>query len=288
MSERLDPEDYRELITQYRELVGRTVTKFGGEIANYAGDGVVAIFGYPTAQELSHYSAALCALEIAGAARDGNAGLTDKSVSTNVRIGIHTGPVVVGTAAGTSSSEKVWLFGDTPNVAARIQAAADVGQVVVSEVTRRLVGERLDFTSIGSPPLAGVSTPLQLYVVGPKISGFETGRKNFAHDKTPTIGRTAEIALVQSRWDGALDGEGQVLLLTGDAGVGKSKIAFGLKDKPDQRGLHPVHPVRIALASKQRVFPDQECADDADGYAAQCASRGKPGQSHPVSDRSEP
>ncbi len=231
LSERLDPEDYRELITQYRALVGRTVTKFGGEIANYAGDGVVAIFGYPTAQELSHYSAALCALEIASATRDGNAGLTDKSISTNVRIGIHTGPVVVGTAAGTSSSEKVWLFGDTPNVAARIQAAADVGQVVVSEVTRRLIGERLDFTSIGSPPLAGVSTPLQLYVVGPKISGFDTGRKDFAHDKTPTIGRTAEIALVQSRWDGALDGEGQVLLLTGDAGVGKSKIAFGLKDK---------------------------------------------------------
>ncbi len=231
LSERLDPEDYRELITQYRDLVGQTVTNFGGEIANYAGDGVVAIFGYPIAQEASHYSAALCALEIVGTARDLDVGLGAKSVSTNVRIGIHTGPVVVGTAASASVNEKVWLFGDTPNVAARIQSAADVGEVVVSEVTRRLIGERLDFTSIGSPPLAGVSAPMQLYRVKPKVSGFDAGRRDFSHDPTPTIGRTAEIALVRSRWDGALDGEGQVLLLTGDAGVGKSKIAFGLKDE---------------------------------------------------------
>lgn len=274
LSEKLDPEDYRELITKYRDLVGHNVAKFGGEIANYAGDGVVAIFGYPTAQELSHYSAALCALEIASAAQDMDMGFSRQPVSTNVRIGIHTGPVVVGTAANSSTDERVWLFGDTPNVAARIQAAADVGEVVVSEVTRRLIGERLDFTSIGSPQLAGVSAPMQLYRVRRKVSGFESARKDFSHDTTPTIGRAAEIALVRSRWEGALDGEGQVLLLTGDAGVGKSKIAFGLKDElPDEDATQltlfgsPLHqssaffPIKNALTKLTGMSPNANPKD---------------------------
>ncbi|WP_420584018.1 adenylate/guanylate cyclase domain-containing protein [Ruegeria sp.] len=269
LSESLDPEDYRELITRYRDLVGRTVAKFGGEVANYAGDGVVAIFGYPTAQELSHYSAALCALDLASTARDMEVGFARQSVSTNVRIGIHTGPVVVGTATSSSMDEKVWLFGDTPNVAARIQSAADVGEVVVSEVTRRLIGERLDFVSIGSPPLAGVSTPMQLFRVRRKVSGFESSRLDFSHDTTPTIGRTAEIALVRSRWEGALDGEGQVLLLTGDAGVGKSRIAFGLRDElANEASTHfvlfgsPLHqssaffPVKNALTTLTGMSPN--------------------------------
>nr|WP_255733366.1 adenylate/guanylate cyclase domain-containing protein [Ruegeria sp. Ofav3-42] len=269
LSEKFDPEDYRELITQYRELVGRTVAKYGGEIANYAGDGVVAIFGYPTAQEGSHYSAALSALEIADTARDIEVGFSSQTVSTNVRIGLHTGPVVVGTATSASMDEKVWLFGDTPNVAARIQSVADVGAVVVSEVTRRLIGERLEFASIGSPPLAGVSTPMQLYRVRRRVSGFEPARKDFSHDLTPTIGRAAEIALVRSRWEGAQEGEGQVLLLTGDAGVGKSKIAFGLRDElTDEDSTQvimfgsPLHqssvffPVKNALATLTGLSPN--------------------------------
>ncbi len=270
LSEKFDPEDYRELITQYRDLVGSTVAKFGGEIANYAGDGVVAVFGYPVAQEASHYSAALCALEITQMAEGIEVGFSSQPVATNVRIGMHTGPVVVGTANSSSLDEKMWLFGDTPNVAARIQSVAEVGQVVISEVTRRLIGERLDFVSLGAPQLAGISAPLELFEARQKVLGFETGRKDFSHDKTPTIGRTAEIALVRSRWEGALEGEGQVLLLTGDAGVGKSKIAFGLSDDLAEEDASqfilfgsPLHqssafyPIKNALTALTGMTPDE-------------------------------
>mgnify|MGYP001795369987 CR=1 FL=1 len=269
LSEEFDPEDYRDLITRYRGLVERSVAKFGGEIANYAGDGVVAIFGYPVAQERSHHSAALCGLEIASEARDLE--FSNETAATNVRVGIHTGPVVVGTATSASMDEKVWLFGDTPNIAARIQALADVGDVLVSEVTRRLIGERLDFTSVGSPPLAGVSKPIEIFQVRPKLSGFEEAGAVSLQTSKPTIGRTAETALVRSRWDGALEGEGQVLLLSGDAGVGKSKIAFGLKEElanetSTQLVLFgsPLHrssaffPIKNALMTLVGILPNAE------------------------------
>ncbi|MEL7091262.1 MAG: adenylate/guanylate cyclase domain-containing protein [Pseudomonadota bacterium] len=231
LSEEFDPEDYRDLITRYRELVDQTVAKFGGEIANYAGDGVVAIFGYPIAQELSHYSAGLCGLEISSKAQDLDLGFSTQTVAMNVRVGIHTGPVVVGTATSASMDEKVWLFGDTPNIAARIQSLAEIGDVLVSEVTRRLIGERLAYASVGSPSLAGISKPIEIFKLSLKLAGFEEAGEALAHVSTPIIGRTAETALVRSRWEGALEGEGQVLLLSGDAGVGKSKIAFGLKEE---------------------------------------------------------
>ncbi|MBO9474099.1 AAA family ATPase [Shimia sp. R10_1] len=268
LSAQLDPEDYRDLITGYRELVEAVVYKFGGKVANFAGDGVVAIFGYPVSKEGSHYAAAICALEIAERAKEISSALAETSVQTQVRLGLHSGPVVVGAANSASLDEKMWLFGDTPNVAARVQSVAEVGHVVVTEATRRLIGRRLEYTSLGAPPLAGVEGPLELFSVSDGRGVFQTPHKEFLQNDTPIIGRTAEIALVQSRWDDALEGDGQVLLLTGDAGVGKSKIAFALGR--DVSGADfcqltffgsPMHqssaffPVKTALANAMQLSP---------------------------------
>ncbi|WP_422048233.1 adenylate/guanylate cyclase domain-containing protein [Shimia sp.] len=275
LSAQLDPEDYRDLITRYRTLVETVVDKFGGKVANFAGDGVVAVFGYPVAKEGSHYAAAVCALEINDRAAEIASALNDSSVSTQVRLGLHTGPVVVGAANSASLDEKMWLFGDTPNVAARVQSAAKVGQVVVTEVTRRLIGDRLEYASLGSPELAGVEAPLELFSVSISHGVFQTPRREVLQSDTPIIGRGAEIALVKSRWDDALEGDGQVLLLTGDAGVGKTKIAFALNQDISNGTFSsltffgsPMHqssaffPVKNALASVMNLTPGAEASDN--------------------------
>jgi class 3 adenylate cyclase/tetratricopeptide (TPR) repeat protein len=275
LSAKMDPEDYRDLITRYRALVETVVEKFGGKVANFAGDGGVAVFGYPVSKDGSHYAAAVCALEINERAGQIASALNDTSLKTDVRIGLHTGPVVVGAANSVSLDEKMWLFGDTPNVAARVQSFASVNQVVMTEVTRRLIGDRLEFSSLGRPSLAGVETSLELFAVSINNGVFQTPRKEFLQSDTPIIGRGAEIALVESRWQDALEGDGQVLLLTGDAGVGKTKIAFSLSEDiggTTSRTLtffgSPMHqssaffPVKNALASVMNLSPSAEASDN--------------------------
>lgn len=228
ISELMDPEDYRELIAQYRTVVTEIVETYGGRISNYVGDGVVALFGYPVAHEGGTYAAALAALDIVERAPSVGAKNPNPSITTRVRIGLHTGPVVVGENATGIVTEQMALYGDTPNVAARIQSFATPGQVVVSAVTRRLIGTQLDFDSVGSPDLAGVSSAIELYSVKRPTSGLDGARRDFGRDDTPLIGRSAEIALVENRWDAATEGDGQVLVITGEAGIGKSRIVFAL------------------------------------------------------------
>lgn len=228
ISEQLDPEDYRALIARYRSAVTDVVEKYNGHVANFAGDGVVALFGYPAVQEGSAYVAALSGLEIADVIPTIADEFPDLSITTNVRIGLHTGPVVVGETAVGNHVEKMSLFGDTPNVAARIQSHARAGQVIASGVTRRLIGPQLVFESIGHPTLAGVREPIELFRVRRPKTAMDAGRRAYSRPDTPLIGRKAEIALVETRWEAAAEGDGQVLVINGDAGIGKSRIVFSL------------------------------------------------------------
>ncbi len=231
ISEQLDPEDYGDLIARYRAAVSDIVSKYGGHVANFAGDGIVALFGYRVVQEGSAYAAALAALEMADAAPAIAAGGVDQGVSTAVRVGLHTGPVVVGESGEGAHSEKMALFGDTPNVAARIQNHASPGQVVVSDITKRLIGPHLLFESLGRPALAGVSEPVELFLVRRSTAAFDSERHTLSRPSTPIIGRKAEIALVETRWEAAGEGDGQVLVITGEGGIGKSRIVFSLSGK---------------------------------------------------------
>ncbi|MHA3978763.1 adenylate/guanylate cyclase domain-containing protein [Halovulum sp. GXIMD14794] len=261
VSELMDPEDYRELIAQYRTVVTEIVETYGGRISNFVGDGVVALFGYPVAHEGGTFAAALAALDIVERAPSVGAQHPNPSITTRVRVGLHTGPVVVSENASGTVTEQMALYGDTPNVAARIQSFAKPGQVVVSAVTRRLIGTQLEFDSAGTPDLAGVSAPIELYSVRRPASGLDGARRDFGRDGTPLIGRSAEIALVENRWDAANENDGQVLVITGEAGIGKSRIVFALGQGIVSDGMRQLtlygsslyknsafHPVKAALS----------------------------------------
>ncbi len=228
MSERLDPEDYREIIDRYRACVGVSVETHGGKIANYVGDGVLAIFGYPVVQEGSAAAAAAAALEIVEATPAIAAAFPELDCATAVRVGLHTGPVVVGEDASFSHVEKISLFGDTPNVAARIQSHAATGEVVVSAVTRRLIGPRFIFDPLGRPELAGVRESIELFRVRKAKTELDLAGHALPPTPTPMIGRKAEMALVKTRWEAACEGDGQVLVVSGNAGIGKSRVVFSL------------------------------------------------------------
>ncbi len=228
ISELLDPEDYRDLIAHYRVVVVDIVERYDGCVANFVGDGVVVYFGYPAAHESSAYAAALAGLEIVEAAP----GIADRfkthNLQTEVRVGLHTGFVVIGSTGTGSHAEKRSLFGDTPNIAARIQSYAQAGQVVTSASTRRMIGSQLVFKSLGPQMLNGVREPIELFQTFSPTSASDLAERRNIHPITPMIGRKAEIALVTTRWDEAIEGDGQVMVISGEAGIGKSRIAFAL------------------------------------------------------------
>lgn len=228
ISELLDPEDYRDLIAQYRIVVVEIVERYMGSVANFVGDGVVVYFGYPAAHESSAYAAALAGLEIVAAAPAVAERFKAHALKTEVRVGLHTGAVVIGATGSGSHGEKRSLFGDTPNIAARIQSVAAAGQVVASASTRRLIGSQLVFKALGPQRLNGIREPVELYETLSPISASDLAGRHTLRPLTQMIGRKAEIALVATRWDEAVEGDGQVMVISGEAGIGKSRIAFAL------------------------------------------------------------
>ena len=224
----LDPEDYRELIAHYRILVTEIVARYDGGVANFVGDGVVVYFGYPAAHESSAYAAALAGLEIVEAAPGIGRLFKAYDLQTEVRVGLHTGFVVIGHTGSGIHEEKRSLFGDTPNIAARIQAYAKVGQTVASASTRRMIGSQLVFKSLGLQALNGVREPIELFQTLRPTTASDLIERHSLHPKTPTIGRHAEIALVATRWNDAIESDGQVMVISGEAGIGKSRIVFAM------------------------------------------------------------
>jgi class 3 adenylate cyclase/predicted ATPase len=232
LSARLDPEDMREIIGAYHRCCTEQITKAGGFVAKYMGDGVLAYFGYPQAHEDDAERAVRGGLAVADAVpklriRD--------DVPLQVRIGIATGLVVVGDLIGEGAAQERGVVGDTPNLAARLQALAEPGQVVIAQSTRRLVGGLFDYRDLGSAPLKGLAEPVQAWqVLGPSgvLSRFEAQHQSL----TSLVGREEEMELLMRRWRQAAGGEGRVVLLSGEPGIGKSRLAAALderlKDEP--------------------------------------------------------
>ena len=227
LSGRLDPEEMRDVILRYQNAVADKITRFEGHVAKYMGDGVLAYFGFPEAHEDDAERAARAGLSIV-AATHGLRGPGDEAL--RVRVGIATGLVVVGDLDGEGAAQEEAVVGATPNLAARLQGLAKPGQVVVAESTRRILGDVFELSALGQQPLKGVATPVAAFaVLAERLveSRFEARQGDRL---AQMVGRDQELALLVERWRQAKAGEGQLVLLTGEAGIGKSRITRALID----------------------------------------------------------
>src|SRR5262249_11510501 len=231
LSSQLDPEDYREVVREYHNVCSEVITRFDGHIAQLLGDGLLVYFGYPHAHEDDAQRAVRAGLGILDTMGDLNQSLQrEKGIPLAIRIGIHTGLVVVGEMGGGGRQEQLAL-GETPNVAARIQGLTAPNTVVISDATYRLIQGYFDYETLGVQTLRGIAEPITVYQML-RESGA-TSRLDVAQPRglTPLVGRESEITLLQERWAQVKSGEGQVVLLTGDAGIGKSRLVQMLKDQ---------------------------------------------------------
>lgn len=213
---RLDPEEWREVIAAYHQAATQAIERFGGYVAQYLGDGVMAYFGYPEAHDNDAERAARAGLAILDAVT--KLGHQPSNARLSARVGIHSGPVVVGAGAGKVTD----VFGDVPNIAARVQVAAEPDTVVVTDATYRLVSGLFIVEERGAQQLKGIAAPIELFtVVGP--SGAR-GRLAAARKLTRFVGREDDLDLLMSRWGSVREGKGQVLVLVGEPGIGKSRL----------------------------------------------------------------
>jgi class 3 adenylate cyclase/predicted ATPase len=227
LSARLDPEELRDIIGAYHRRCAEVITRSGGFVAKYLGDGVLAYFGYPQAHEEDAEQAVRAGLALIEAVAKLDAG---QATSLQVRVGIATGLVVVGDLLGEGAAQEQAVIGETPNLAARLQGLAERNTVVIADNTRRLLGGLFDYRDLGTLPVAGIGYPVHVWrVVGASLVGsrFEALRAA----STPLIGREEEIALLTRRWERAKTGDGSVVLIVGEPGIGKSRIAQTLLEQ---------------------------------------------------------
>jgi class 3 adenylate cyclase/tetratricopeptide (TPR) repeat protein len=221
LSTRMDPEDLREVISAYQNSVAVTVGRFGGFVARYIGDGVLAYFGYPHAHEHDAeraVRAGLALVEVVPRLK------TAAGVPMQVRVGIGTGLVVVGDLIGGGSVQEHEVVGETPNLAARLQTLAEPGTVVISSTTRWLTGGLFDYRDLGTVALKGFAESVPAWqVLG--ASAAESRFEALRGSTTPLVGRGEEIDLLLRRFEQAKGGEGSIVLLVGEPGIGKSRIA---------------------------------------------------------------
>jgi class 3 adenylate cyclase len=221
LSTKLDPEDLREIISAYHRCCAEVIVKHGGFVARYMGDGVLAYFGYPQAHEHDAERAVCAGLALVEAVPK----LATRAGSPlQVRVGIATGLVVVGDLIGTGAAQEQAVVGETPNLAARLQALAEPGTVVIAPSTRRLTGGLFEYRDLGSVALKGFGGNVlaaQVLGAGAAESRFEALRAT----TTPLVGREEEIELLMRRWHQAKGGDGCVVLVSGEPGIGKSRIA---------------------------------------------------------------
>jgi class 3 adenylate cyclase/predicted ATPase len=225
LSAHMDPEDLREVISAYQRCVAETVRRFGGFVARYMGDGVLIYFGYPAAHEDDAERAVWSGLALIGAVAK-----LPAPEPLQVRIGVATGIVVVGDLVGSGEAQEHDIVGETPNLAARLQAIAEPNTVVIAEATRRLLGSLFELRDLGSRELKGIAGPVRAFAALRASSVASRFEAMHAGGLTELVGREEELELLLRRWARARTGEGQVVLLSGEAGIGKSRLCAALME----------------------------------------------------------
>src|SRR5262245_6949755 len=237
LSGRLDPEDLREVVRAYQEMAAAAVRRLDGSIAQYLGDGMLIYFGYPQAHEDDARRAVQAGLDIVEDLAALNQRLdAERGVRLAVRVGIHTGPVVVGAVGGGDRHEQLAL-GETPNIAARIQGLAEPNTVVASAVTARLTRGAFVVEDRGPASLRGVAEPVEVVrIVGP-VDARAVEEHDAAVSRTPMVGRDEEVGLLLRRWEQSKERRGQVVLVSGEAGIGKSRLVETIREQALRDGL---------------------------------------------------
>jgi class 3 adenylate cyclase len=227
LSARLDPEDLRAVVGAYHRCATTVIERAGGFVAKYMGDGVLAYFGYPRADEHDAERAVRAGLQLveAVAALD-----TAAETRLRLRVGIATGLVVVGDLIGQGAAQEQAVVGETPNLAARLQALAEPGTVVIGPSTRRLTGRLFDYEDLGAIEIKGLVAPVSASRVF-RESAVESRFEALRAARTPLVGRDEELAMLARRWQQAKSGEGCVVLLSGELGIGKSRLVQALVDR---------------------------------------------------------
>jgi len=223
LAARMDPEDLREVISAYQKCVAETVQRFGGFVAKYMGDGVLVYFGYPQAHEDDAERAVRAGLELVAAV----AGLKARA-SLQTRVGIATGLVIVGDLIGSGAAQEQAIVGETPNLAARLQGIAEPNMVVIAEGTRKLLGNLFELEDLGAKDLKGIAGPVRVWAALRASAVASRFEALHATGLTALVGREEELELLLRRWSRAKAGEGQVVLLSGEAGIGKSRLTAAL------------------------------------------------------------
>ncbi len=226
LSARMDPEDLREVISAYQKCVAETVQRFGGFVAKYMGDGVLVYFGYPQAHEDDAERAVRAGLELIAAV-----GGLKTHAALQTRVGIATGLVVVGDLIGSGASQEQAIVGETPNLAARLQGVAEPNSVVIAESTRSLVGNMFELEDLGSQELKGIAGAVRAWAAVRPSSVESRFEAMHASGVTELVGREEELEILLRRWSRAKSGEGQVLLLSGEPGIGKSRLTAALLER---------------------------------------------------------
>ena len=226
LSARMDPEDLREVISAYQKCVAETVQRFGGFVAKYMGDGVLVYFGYPQAHEDDAERAVRAGLKLVAAVSD-----VKTHAPLQTRVGIATGLVVVGDLIGSGASQEQAIVGETPNLAARLQGVAEPNSVIIAESTRKLVGNLFELEDLGAQDLKGIAGPVRAWVALRQASVEGRFEAMHATGLTDLVGREEELDLLLRRWSKAKTGEGQVVLLSGEPGIGKSRLTAALLER---------------------------------------------------------
>ena len=226
LSARMDPEDLREVISAYQKCVAETVQRFGGFVAKFMGDGVLVYLGYPQAHEDDAERAVRAGLELVAAVRD-----LKTHATLQTRVGIATGLVVVGDLIGSGASQEQAIVGETPNLAARLQGVAEPNSVVIAESTRKLVGNLFELRDLGAQDLKGISGPVRAWAALRPASVESRFDAFHASGLTELVGREEELEILIRRWSKAKRGAGQVVLLSGEPGIGKSRLTAALLER---------------------------------------------------------
>jgi class 3 adenylate cyclase len=246
LAHRLDPEELAPIIDRYHATAAETVRQMGGHVARLLGDGVMAYFGWPTVREDDAERAVAAGLELIETV---SRLPTVNGETLAVRVGVATGLVAIGygTEAGDGG-----ISGDTPNIAARLQAEADANTLVVAPLTARLAGRSFRYKNLGERTLRGLTSPLEIFEVSGTRSSLNRFKALRARSTGPLVGRSEEVELMLSRWRRATASEGQVVLLSGDAGIGKSRLVQSTRERI---GAATVMSYQCSRSTRHAMFP---------------------------------